>query len=42
MENILEVKNISAFLPLILIVATLIMYYISYRISYKIYDRKEL
>ena len=36
------IEEISAFLPLILIVATLIMYYISYRISYKIYDRKEL
>ena len=39
-NNIIE--KISAFLPLILVVATLIMYYISYRISYKIYDRKEL
>lgn len=36
------IKGISAFLPLILIVATFIMYYISYRVSYKIYDRKEL
>ncbi len=39
-NNVIE--KISAFLPLILIVATFIMYYISYRISYKIYDRKEL
>ena len=36
------IEEISAFLPLILAVATLIMYYISYKISYKIYDKKEL
>lgn len=39
-DNIIE--KISTFLPLILIVVTIAMYYISYRVSYKIYNTKEL
>ena len=39
-NNIIEIIN--QYLPLIFIVLTIIIYYISYRVSYKIYDRKEL
>lgn len=34
-------NEIYSFLPLIFIVVVILMYYISYRISYKIYDKKE-
>ena len=37
--NILNIMN--NFLPLILILATIIIYYISYKVSYRIYKKKE-
>ena len=39
-NNIIEI--FSKFLPLIFIGLTLIIYYISYKVSYKIYDKKEI
>lgn len=38
----MDLSSLSNFLPLILIVATGTMYYISYKISYKIYSKKEI
>ena len=37
--NILNIMN--NFLPLVLILATIIIYYISYKVSYRIYKKKE-
>lgn len=39
-NNILNIFN--TFLPLIFIVLTIIIYYISYKVAYKIYDKKEI
>ena len=39
-NNILNILN--TFLPLIFIGLTIIIYYISYKVAYKIYDRKEI
>lgn len=39
-NNILEM--LSKFLPLIFIGLTIIIYYISYKVAYKIYDKKEI
>lgn len=39
-NNILE--NINGFLPIIFIITTIIMYFISYKVAYKIYDKKEI
>ena len=36
------INSVVAFLPFILIAATVIIYYISYKISYKIYAKKEV
>lgn len=39
-NNILNILN--TFLPLIFIGLTIIIYYVSYRVTYKIYDKKEI
>lgn len=39
-NNILNILN--TFLPLIFIGLTMIIYYISYKVAYKIYDKKEI
>lgn len=39
-NNILNIFN--TFLPLIFIVLTIIIYYISYKVAYKIYNKKEI
>ena len=39
-NNILNILN--TFLPLIFIGLTIIIYYISYKVAYKIYNRKEI
>lgn len=39
-NNILNILN--TFLPLIFIGLTIIIYYVSYRVAYKIYDKKEI
>lgn len=39
-NNILNI--LSTFLPIILITLTIIVYYISYKVAYKIYSRKEI
>lgn len=39
-NNILNILN--TFLPLILVGLTMIIYYISYKVAYKIYDKKEI
>ena len=42
-SDISEVLNIfNTFLPLIFIGLTIIIYYISYKVAYKIYNRKEI
>ncbi len=40
LNNILDM--ISRFLPLVFIVVTITMYYISYKVAYKIYAKKEI
>lgn len=40
MDNILNV--ITKLLPIILILATIIVYYVSYKIAYKMYSKKEM
>ena len=39
-NNIFDVFN--KFLPLIFIITTIIIYYISFKIAYKIYNKKEI
>ena len=39
-NNILNIVN--TFLPLIFIGLIIIIYYISYKVAYKIYDKKEI
>ena len=39
-NNILNIVN--TFLPLIFLGLTIIIYYISYKVAYKIYDKKEI
>lgn len=38
----IEVNNLKEIIPIILLISTILIYFISYRISLKIYDKKEI